>query len=112
MITAKKIEAIVKTGASHTLYRQNGTWYHHLKAFPGVLFDINGYIMFNSKSEYDKSIYLDHGKELTIRGGIFSSALAGVRRSPGRCCVLSPTTVALANQQLPPKTKIFIQSTQ
>lgn len=52
MITALKIDTIVKTSAKHGLYREDGKWYHHLMDFPGVLFDINGFVMFNTKEDY------------------------------------------------------------
>ena len=52
MITAKKIEKIVKTGALHVLYREDGGWYHQLKKFPGVLFDDRGYVIFETKEDY------------------------------------------------------------
>lgn len=72
MITAKKIEKIVQTGAVHVLYRKDGTWYHHLDKFPGALFDINGFLVFQTREEYEKNQYLQHGKELSIPRGISS----------------------------------------
>ena len=32
--------------ALHSLFREDGTWYHLLKRFPGALFDAHGYISF------------------------------------------------------------------
>ncbi|MBL7740049.1 MAG: hypothetical protein JNK14_12600 [Chitinophagaceae bacterium] len=70
MITAKKIDTIVKTGALHALYREDGKWYNNLRYFPATLFDINGYIIFNNESEYLNNKHLKHGKRLNISVGI------------------------------------------
>jgi hypothetical protein len=70
MITARKIEKIVSTGAKHSLYRKDGKWFHHLKEFPGVLFDENGYIVFDSKDEYITSPFLRHRQDLNVIEGI------------------------------------------
>ena len=72
MITGSKINKIVSTGAIHALYREDGKWYHHLKDFPGVLFDINGFVVFKSQTEYLNSPYLQHGEDLNIYNGISS----------------------------------------
>src|SRR5437868_3519558 len=52
--------------ARHALYRENGTWYHHLERFPGALFDANGYIIFQTEAEYRGCKYLQLGKQLSI----------------------------------------------
>ena len=72
MTTGSKINKIVLTGAIHALYREDGKWYHHLRDFPGVLFDCNGFIVFKSQSEYLNNSYLQHGKDLNIPDGISS----------------------------------------
>jgi 5-methylcytosine-specific restriction protein A len=71
-MTAKEINKIIKLEVKHTLYRDNGTWYHHLKEFPSALFDNNGYVIFNSKSEYLQHSSLKHKKTLHVRKGISS----------------------------------------
>ena len=58
--------------ARHALYRTNGTWYHHLEHFPGALFDANGYILFQTESEYRNCKYLQLGKQLSVPKGISS----------------------------------------
>ena len=40
--------------AAHALYRRVGDWYHTLKAFPGALFDANGYILFETREDYEQ----------------------------------------------------------
>lgn len=72
MITAIKIEKIIQTGAAHSLYRETGDWYHHLKYFPGVLFDLNVYVTFQSENDYINSPYLRHAQDLNVPDGISS----------------------------------------
>lgn len=78
MLTAKQIESIVRTGAKHVLYREDGGWYHHLKKFPGVLFDFNGYITFERKEDYENNPSLIHRQDLNVRNGI--SSLIGYKK--------------------------------
>ncbi|MEA5425403.1 HNH endonuclease [Arcicella lustrica] len=72
MITANKIEKIVKTGVLHALYREDGGWYHHLKRFPGALFDYHGYVLFETKEDYDNNPSLIHRQDLNVKNGISS----------------------------------------
>lgn len=78
MITAKKIEAIVKTGALHVLYRKDGGWYHHLKYFPGALFDYHGYVVFKTKEDYENNPFLIHRQDLNVKNRI--SSLPGYKK--------------------------------
>lgn len=51
-ITAKKLCKKHGITAAHSLYREDGRWYHVLKKFPGVLFDKNGFVLFGSQIEF------------------------------------------------------------
>lgn len=42
-INGNFLNKLLDFGAKHTLYRIDGTWYHHLKKFPGILFDKETY---------------------------------------------------------------------
>lgn len=64
------LNKVLGINAKHALYRDDGKWFHHLKEFPGALFDRNGYIIFYSKSEYDKHTALQHGIDLHVKDGI------------------------------------------
>jgi hypothetical protein len=77
MITAKKIERVVATRAVHVLYNEGGKWYHHLRYFPGVLFDKSGFIIFQTEQDYLSCVQLNHGKDLNISEGI--SKIPGYR---------------------------------
>ncbi|MFC4601820.1 HNH endonuclease [Cohnella hongkongensis] len=57
-------------GAKHALYRSDGKWYHHLRDFPGALFDMHGYLLFDSVEEYISSPHLQHGYDLHVPRGI------------------------------------------
>jgi hypothetical protein len=50
-VTGRQLNQKWGVGALHALYRQDGTWYHVLERFPGALFDANGYIVFENKTE-------------------------------------------------------------
>jgi hypothetical protein len=69
-ITGKKINKIIGIDAKHVLYREDGKWYHHLENFPGVLFDINGYLLFENKRDYISHPNLRHTQDLNVEGGI------------------------------------------
>lgn len=56
--------------AKHALYREDGKWYHNLKKFPGILFDKNGYILFQSEESYLSHPELQHKKDLHVKNGI------------------------------------------
>lgn len=71
-ISGKYLNDKWQIGAKHALYRYDGKWYHHLKDFPGALFDANGYIVFESEDAYLTCEYLQHAQDLHIPVGISS----------------------------------------
>ena len=71
-----------KVHALHALYRKNGKWYHHLRRFPGALFDECGYVVFETKEIYEECTGLHHGVELNVPKGIQN--IAGYVRVRGR----------------------------
>lgn len=72
MITAKKINEALNLNAQHSLYNKDGNWYHHLKQFPGILFDPNGYLEFADRVAYDNNSSLRHAQHLHVINGISS----------------------------------------
>jgi 5-methylcytosine-specific restriction protein A len=71
-------------GAQHALYREDGTWYHFLKHFPGALFDAHGYVLFETEQDIDHCPGIVFSKEknwLNAPTGIAS--LPGYRQYPG-----------------------------
>jgi hypothetical protein len=71
-LNGRQLNVEWKVGASHPLFHKDGTYYNHLRSFPGALFDVDGYVLFKSEDQYRKSQYLQHGKQLHIPGGIES----------------------------------------
>lgn len=71
-------------GAAHALYIHDGHWYHHLKRFPGALFDRHGYILFSTREEYLACSHLSIGKQISV-------AKPGISAIPGYVWVISPT---------------------
>lgn len=69
-MTGRYLNSLWKVKALHALYREDGRWYHHLSRFPGALFDANGYVVFRTREEYDRSPYLQHGEDLHVIEGI------------------------------------------
>jgi len=70
MITAKKINKALDLKAAHCMYDKNGKWFHHLRAFPGILFDRNGYLTFQNETDYLNHNKLKHTQDLHVDGGI------------------------------------------
>jgi len=70
----RRLNAKHKLGALHALYRRDGKWFHHLKRFPGILCDKNGYVRFETKSQYIRHRGLQHGHDLHAPAGIATFA--------------------------------------
>jgi 5-methylcytosine-specific restriction protein A len=69
-ITGKWINDILDYKAEHALYREDGLQYHHLERFPGILFDLNGYVKINSREEYEHHPEFRITQVLTVKNGI------------------------------------------
>ena len=75
MITGARLNEMYKLGALQARYRENGYWYHPLEKFPGVLFDANGYVLFNTGEDYHRSASVKKGPDpnhIHVVGGIAS----------------------------------------
>ena len=55
-----------RVGASQARYSDDGHWYAALQRFPAALFDANGYVLFESKADYDSSPHLSIGKQISV----------------------------------------------
>lgn len=69
-LSAKSLQQKWGICFAHALYHHRGEWYHHLKRFPGALFDPDGYVRFATQEEYLKCLGLQHGEDLHVPGGI------------------------------------------
>lgn len=76
-ITGKMICRKYGLTAAHSLYREDGTWYHVLRDFPGILFDKNGFVRFIDYEEFsqceDIKVYPEKD-QLAVPKGINSIA--------------------------------------
>jgi hypothetical protein len=73
--TGKKLNEEWGVGAQHSLYREDGEWYHRLERFPAALFDAHGYVLFEDEQAYRRCPGLLIGKEknwLHVPAGISS----------------------------------------
>ena len=78
---ARKLNEALNIGAEHPLYHIDSTFYNLLKCFPGVLFDPQGYVLFQTKEEYQRldPDYLGLGeKKCNVR-----DRAAGISGIPG-----------------------------
>lgn len=72
-VTAKSLAKQHGIEAAHSLYRGDGHWYHLLKKFPGVLFDANGYVRFETSHEYEACAEIrryEEKEQAFVRDGI------------------------------------------
>lgn len=56
--------------AKHPLYNKTGKWYHKLNRFPGVLFDENGYLLFETSEDFYKCEGLSINQDVWVPKGI------------------------------------------
>jgi|ERR1043165_7642172 5-methylcytosine-specific restriction protein A len=70
----RELKELFNVDAQHAFYDKNGKWYHHLKKFPGVLFDRKGYVRFSTQQEYLNCRHLQFGKTVHVPSGISSIA--------------------------------------
>jgi 5-methylcytosine-specific restriction protein A len=71
--TGKILNKKWKINVNHALYHKDGTWYHLLKSFLGVLFDKGGYVIFKTEEEYIKTFngkIDEKNNMLSVFGGI------------------------------------------
>lgn len=59
-----------KIGARHALYHKDGVWYHQLRYFPGALCDPQGYVLFQTESDFRKCPRLRIDQDVNVVGHI------------------------------------------
>jgi hypothetical protein len=69
-INGRQLNEQWNVGARHSLFHKGGTWYNNLTSFPGALFDPNGFVMFDSVSEYRGCPGVSVEKETNVPKGI------------------------------------------
>ncbi len=61
-----------KIGAEQARHSLTGTWYGLLENFPAALCDPHGYVIFETREDYEKCPQLRHGVHLNVPNGISS----------------------------------------
>lgn len=72
MPIGQAINEVLNLGGEHNLFRRTGDFYQILTKFPGILFDSNGYIKFETKAEYEDNSQLRLTTRTHITDGIKS----------------------------------------
>jgi len=68
--TGKALNREWGVGAQCARYHGDGTFFEHLTAFPGALFDRGGYVVFQTEADYLSAPGLQHGQKLNVHDGI------------------------------------------
>jgi len=66
----EKLRRLWQIPAVQVRYHKDGTWFMPLDDFPAALCDCNGYVLFRTKREYEKSSFLAIGVRVNVVGGI------------------------------------------
>jgi len=59
-----------KIPAQQARYHKDGTWFMPLERFPGALCDSEGYVVFETRQQYESSLALEIGARVNVHGGI------------------------------------------
>ena len=69
-MTGREMNERWKIGARQARYGRDGNWFSLLDQFPGALCDLNGYILFPTRQEYESCVFLQRRKQLNVPAGI------------------------------------------
>ena len=69
-ITGKLLNEKWRVGARHALYREDGKFYMPLERFPGAFFDSGGYVLFETREQYERNPALKIGVRVNVPNGI------------------------------------------
>jgi 5-methylcytosine-specific restriction endonuclease McrA len=77
---ASRLSAAWGVQVAQARYSDDGHWYATLERFPAALFDANGFVLFPTKTDYENSLHLNIGKQISVpKPGI--SAIPGYVRA-------------------------------
>ncbi len=71
-ITGRLLNEKWGVGARHSLYREDGKFYMPLERFPGAFFDAGGYVLFETRAQFENCPALNIGVRVNVAGGIAS----------------------------------------
>jgi len=69
--SGENLKKVWSIAAVQVRYHKDGTFFMPVDKFPAAFCDPNGYIIFKTKEEYEKSSYLDIGDRINVRGGVW-----------------------------------------
>lgn len=69
-ITGETLKLKYKLDAKHALYHKDGTFYEQLRDFPGILCDDSGYVMYDSRAQFESDSQLNIGQKVNIYRGL------------------------------------------
>jgi hypothetical protein len=79
--SGKRLNIKWNIGASHCLYHVDGNFYERLERFPGALCDPDGYILFESKEDFESCPYLNIKEKVNMKSSFGDiSAIPGYIR--------------------------------
>ena len=71
-ITGEYLNRKWKVGARQSRFAEGGSFYMPLERFPGAVCDLHGYILFETREDYEQCQSLQRGVRLNIPNGISS----------------------------------------
>jgi hypothetical protein len=69
--SGENLKRVSNIPAIHVRYHKDGTFFMPVDKFPAAFCDPNGYILFKTKEEYEKSQFLDIGDRINIGRGVW-----------------------------------------
>jgi len=70
--SGENLKKVWNIPAEQVRYHKDGTFFMPVDKFPAALCDPDGYILFKTQQEYEKSSFLEIGKRVNVRRGISS----------------------------------------
>jgi len=71
-MTGEELNRLLDLRVNQARYRRTGDWYHSLTRFPGILFDLNGYVVFETEQDYIECPQIRPTGDFSIKNGICS----------------------------------------
>ncbi len=75
--SGERLRRLWKIPVQQARFHKGGTFFMPLEHFPGALCDPDGYVIFDSKEQYESCSALEIGKRVNVRNGI--SKIRGYR---------------------------------
>lgn len=70
--SGKNLRRVWNIPAVQVRYHKDGTFFMSIDNFPAALCEPNGYVLFRTKEEYEKSSFLNIGDRINVRKGVWN----------------------------------------